>query len=64
MLDTFYDAMERLQKDTADQLFKVLEKQKDYIQCTDMIYLYEYELYRLRYLCSPTGCRNLTKPQP
>ncbi|MCQ6264756.1 hypothetical protein M1K46_03625 [Fictibacillus sp. WQ 8-8] len=39
---------ERLQKDTADQLFSVLEKQKDYIQCTDMIYL--YELCGLRYL--------------
>lgn len=48
MLETFYDAMERLQKETAGQLYRVLEKQKDYIQCTDMVFL--YELYRLRYL--------------
>ncbi|WHY72045.1 helix-turn-helix domain-containing protein [Fictibacillus enclensis] len=48
LLETFFDSMERLQKDSAQQLYKVLEKQKDYIQCTEMIYL--YELYRLRYM--------------
>ena len=47
-LELFYDAMERLQKEKAAALYKELLEHKEYVQCTEMIYL--YELYMLRYL--------------
>ncbi|MBW3110963.1 MULTISPECIES: helix-turn-helix transcriptional regulator [Bacillaceae] len=51
----FYEAIERLHRDHAERLYQELEKHRDYIQCTEMVYL--YELYMLRYLLftnSPT----------
>ena len=47
-LSQFYEAMERLHRDHAERLHGELEKHRDYIQCTEMVYL--YELYMLRYL--------------
>ncbi|WP_417897760.1 helix-turn-helix transcriptional regulator [Bacillus haimaensis] len=47
-LSQFYEAMERLHRDHAERLKKELEEHRDFIQCTEMIYL--YELYMLRYL--------------
>ncbi|MGR3765735.1 helix-turn-helix domain-containing protein [Rossellomorea sp. NS-SX7] len=47
-LSQFYEAMERLHRDHAERLYQELEKHRDYIQCTEMVYL--YELYMLRYL--------------
>ncbi|MDM5156905.1 helix-turn-helix transcriptional regulator [Bacillus sp. DX1.1] len=47
-LDLFNDAMERLHKEQAAALYKELSEQKEYVQCTEMIYV--YELYMLRYL--------------
>ncbi|MDQ0975033.1 transcriptional regulator with XRE-family HTH domain [Neobacillus niacini] len=46
-LDMFYDAIERLHQDKATILYKELQEYKEYVHCTDMIYL--YELYMLRY---------------
>ncbi|MFP7297133.1 helix-turn-helix domain-containing protein [Neobacillus niacini] len=46
-LDVFYETMERLHQEKAAHLFKELQESKEYIHCTDMIYL--YELYMLRY---------------
>ena len=54
-LAQFYEAIERLHRDHAERLYQELEKHRDYIQCTEMVYL--YELYMLRYLLftnSPT----------
>ncbi|WP_226676099.1 helix-turn-helix transcriptional regulator [Rossellomorea aquimaris] len=54
-LAQFYEAIERLHRDHAERLYHELEKHRDYIQCTEMVYL--YELYMLRYLLftnSPT----------
>jgi HTH-type transcriptional regulator, quorum sensing regulator NprR len=47
-LAQFYEAIERLHRDHAERLYQELEKHRDYIQCTEMVYL--YELYMLRYL--------------
>ncbi|KON88076.1 hypothetical protein AF332_15495 [Sporosarcina globispora] len=47
-LELFYDAMERLFKDKAATLYTELLEHKEYVQCTEMIYV--YELYMLRYL--------------
>jgi HTH-type transcriptional regulator, quorum sensing regulator NprR len=47
-LAQFYEAIERLHRDHAERLYHELEKHRDYIQCTEMVYL--YELYMLRYL--------------
>ncbi|MCA1055418.1 helix-turn-helix transcriptional regulator [Rossellomorea aquimaris] len=47
-LSQFYEAMERLHRDHAERLHGELEKHGEYIQCTEMVYL--YELYMLRYL--------------
>lgn len=46
-LDLFYETMERFHLEKATILFKELQQEKEYIHCTDMIYL--FELYRLRY---------------
>jgi HTH-type transcriptional regulator, quorum sensing regulator NprR len=46
-LDSFYDAMERLHQEKATVLFRELQEYREYVQYTDMIYL--YELYMLRY---------------
>ncbi|WP_180230105.1 helix-turn-helix domain-containing protein [Bacillus sp. AFS073361] len=46
-LDLFYETMERHHQEKATILFNELLQEKEYIQCTDMIYL--YELYKLRY---------------
>ncbi|MBO9130679.1 helix-turn-helix domain-containing protein [Bacillus sp. 165] len=47
-LNQLYDAIERIHKEKADTLYNELLLHKEYILCTDMIYL--YELYTLRYL--------------
>ncbi|WP_214793525.1 MULTISPECIES: helix-turn-helix transcriptional regulator [unclassified Exiguobacterium] len=47
-LTQFYEAMERLHRDHAARLKKELEEYKDFLQCTEMVYL--FELYMLRYL--------------
>ncbi|MDF2038408.1 helix-turn-helix transcriptional regulator [Cytobacillus oceanisediminis] len=47
-LSQFYESIERVHRDNADRLYKELLANKDYIQCTEMIYL--FELYILRYL--------------
>lgn len=49
-LAQFYESIERVHKEHADNLYEELTANKDYIQCTEMIYL--YELYTLRYLLS------------
>ena len=46
-LDLFYETMERLHQEKAAILYKELLEYKEYVHCTDMIYL--YELYMLRY---------------
>jgi HTH-type transcriptional regulator, quorum sensing regulator NprR len=46
-LDEFYETMERLHQEKAALLFTELQECKEYVHCTDMIYL--YELYMLRY---------------
>ncbi|MBV7504351.1 tetratricopeptide repeat protein [Bacillus sp. sid0103] len=46
-LDLFYETMERMHQEKATILFKELQQEKEYIHCTDMLYL--YELYMLRY---------------
>jgi len=46
-LDEFYESIERLHQDKATLLYKELQECKEYVHCTDMIYL--YELYMLRY---------------
>ncbi|MEH6991671.1 helix-turn-helix domain-containing protein [Neobacillus drentensis] len=46
-LDIFYKTMERLHHEKAAHFFKDLQECKEYVHCTDMIYL--YELYMLRY---------------
>jgi HTH-type transcriptional regulator, quorum sensing regulator NprR len=46
-LDMFYEAIERMQQEKAKEIFNQLQECKEYLQCTDMIYL--YELYKLRY---------------
>lgn len=47
-LNQFYEAMERLHRDHAARLKNELEEYKDFLQCTEMVYL--FELYMLRYL--------------
>ncbi|KQL41088.1 hypothetical protein AN960_05795 [Bacillus sp. FJAT-25509] len=47
-LDLFYDAMERLHKEKAATLYDELMEHKEFVQCIEIIYL--YELYMLRYL--------------
>nr|WP_251126551.1 helix-turn-helix transcriptional regulator [Exiguobacterium sp. s59] len=47
-LTQFFEAMERLHRDHAARLKKELEEYKDFLQCTEMVYL--FELYMLRYL--------------
>lgn len=47
-LTQFYEAMERLHRDHAARLKNELEEYKDFLQCTEMVYL--FELYMLRYL--------------
>jgi HTH-type transcriptional regulator, quorum sensing regulator NprR len=47
-LAQFYEAIERLHRDHAQRLYQELVKHKDFLQCTEMVYL--YELYMLRYL--------------
>lgn len=46
-LDLFYEAIERMQEKKAAVIFNELQECRDYIHCTDMIYL--YQLYKLRY---------------
>jgi HTH-type transcriptional regulator, quorum sensing regulator NprR len=46
-LDMFYETMERLHQEKSTSLYKELQEYKEYVHCTDMIYL--YELYMLRY---------------
>jgi HTH-type transcriptional regulator, quorum sensing regulator NprR len=46
-LDEFYETMERLHQEKAALLYKELQECKEYVHCTEMIYL--YELYMLRY---------------
>jgi HTH-type transcriptional regulator, quorum sensing regulator NprR len=46
-LDLFYETIERLHQEKAAILYKELQEYKEYVYCTDMIYL--YELYMLRY---------------
>jgi HTH-type transcriptional regulator, quorum sensing regulator NprR len=46
-LDLFYETIERLHQEKASILYKELQEFKEYVHCTDMIYL--YELYMLRY---------------
>ncbi|MBM7585937.1 tetratricopeptide (TPR) repeat protein [Bacillus pakistanensis] len=46
-LAQFYEAIERLNRDHAERLYQELVTYKEYIQCTEMVYL--YELYMLRY---------------
>jgi HTH-type transcriptional regulator, quorum sensing regulator NprR len=46
-LDLFYETIERMNQEKAVALYKELQEYKDYVQCTDMIYL--YDLYMLRY---------------
>ncbi|MEH7305626.1 helix-turn-helix domain-containing protein [Neobacillus drentensis] len=46
-LDMFYETMERMHQEKATILFKELQLEKEYIHCTEMIYL--FELYMLRY---------------
>jgi HTH-type transcriptional regulator, quorum sensing regulator NprR len=46
-LDIFYETMERLNQEKAAHFLKELQECKEYVHCTDMIYL--YELYMLRY---------------
>ncbi|WP_052504466.1 helix-turn-helix transcriptional regulator [Rossellomorea aquimaris] len=46
-LAQFYEAIERLHRDHAERLYQELQRHKDYIQCTEMVYL--FELYMLRY---------------
>ncbi|MBY0146235.1 helix-turn-helix domain-containing protein [Neobacillus niacini] len=46
-LDEFYESIERLHQDKAALLYKELQESKEYVHCTDMIYL--YELFMLRY---------------
>lgn len=46
-LDIFYETIERLHQEKAAILYKELREYKEYVHCTDMIYL--YELYMLRY---------------
>lgn len=47
-LDFFYDAMERLHKEKAALLYEELLEHKEFVQCIDIIYI--YDLYMLRYL--------------
>ncbi|MFB7141509.1 helix-turn-helix domain-containing protein [Gottfriedia sp. NPDC056225] len=47
-LTLFYDAMERIHRVKADELYEEVLNHSDYIQCTDLIYL--FELFKLRYL--------------
>lgn len=47
-LTQFHEAMERLHRTHAETLKRELEEHKDFIQCTEMVYL--FELYMLRYL--------------
>ncbi|WGG45124.1 helix-turn-helix transcriptional regulator [Rossellomorea sp. DA94] len=46
-LAQFYEAIERLHREHAERLYQELQRHKDYIQCTEMVYL--FELYMLRY---------------
>ncbi|MEH7504636.1 tetratricopeptide repeat protein [Neobacillus drentensis] len=46
-LDLFNETIERMHQEKATTLYKELQQEKEYIHCTDMIYL--YELYMLRY---------------
>jgi HTH-type transcriptional regulator, quorum sensing regulator NprR len=46
-LDMFYEAIERMQQEKATEIYYQLQDYKEYIHCTDMIYL--YELFKLRY---------------
>ncbi|PEJ57749.1 MULTISPECIES: helix-turn-helix transcriptional regulator [unclassified Bacillus (in: firmicutes)] len=47
-LQEFYDAIERLHHKKADTLYLELSKYKEYVQYTEMLYV--YELYMLRYI--------------
>lgn len=47
-LDQLLESIERMNQDRATGLYQELLEFKDYVQCTDMLYL--YQLYMLRYL--------------
>ncbi|MDN3018330.1 helix-turn-helix domain-containing protein [Paenibacillus sp. BSR1-1] len=46
-LDVFYETIERMHQEKAAAIYKELQEDKEYIYCTDMLYL--FELYKLRY---------------
>lgn len=47
-LAQFYESIERLHRDYATRLKNELDDERDFVRCTEMVYL--FELYMLRYL--------------